>query len=183
MNKRLIEKIKNRDEEAISKLIQDHSNYVYHLIKRIIGSIGTEEDVEECVSDSFIAVINDIDNFNEEKGKLYTFILIKAKYKALDYKRKLEKDKNIQVFIEEADIQSDEKNLEDRVYDRMQLRGIVKIINEFKEPDRTYFYLRYFMHYEVKEIANKFGVTAAAVENRLYRCRQYIRNIYKEEVI
>ena len=52
-----------------------------------------------------------------------------------------------------------------------KLKDIANFINNFKEPDKTYFYLKYFINMESKEIAKKYNTTLSSVENRLYRCR------------
>ncbi|MDO4925023.1 MAG: sigma factor-like helix-turn-helix DNA-binding protein [Turicibacter sp.] len=45
-------------------------------------------------------------------------------------------------------------------------------IDQIKEPDRTYFILKYFQYYETKVIADHFGTTVKAIESSLYRIRK-----------
>ena len=58
-----------------------------------------------------------------------------------------------------------------------KLKDIANFIKKFKEPDKTYFYLKYFMNMEGKDIAKKYDTTLSSVENRLYRCRQALKNM------
>ena len=100
---------------------------------------------------------------------------MKTKYKALDYKRKLDK-KHLSIETLQDNI-SNKTTTEDIVMDKEYNSEIIKIVNNFKEPDKTYFYLRYFMYYKIDDIAKKFKTTRASVENRLYRCRLKIKDI------
>lgn len=100
---------------------------------------------------------------------------MKTKYKSLDYKRKLDK-KHLPIETLQDNI-SNATTTEDIVMDKECNSEIIKFINNFKEPDKTYFYLRYFMYYKIDDIAEKYKTTRASVENRLYRCRLKIKEV------
>lgn len=172
MEKRMIKKIRKRDPKGLDYIINTYSKKVYFLVHKIIGHFGKEE-VEECVSDVFYKVWETIEEYDEKRGDFSAFIFMKTKYLALDYKRKLEKK---QISKEELDNNiASTKITEYTVLDKENSEEIIKIINDFKEPDKTYFYLRYFMYYKIDEIADKYETTRASVENRLYRCRLIIK--------
>ena len=63
------------------------------------------------------------------------------------------------------------------IKDKEKLKDIANFINNLKEPDKTYFYLKYFINMESKEIAKKYNTTLSSVENRLYRCRLALKKI------
>ncbi|MGL5347872.1 MAG: sigma-70 family RNA polymerase sigma factor [Peptostreptococcaceae bacterium] len=172
MEKRMIKKIRKKDPKGLDYIIDTYSKKVYFLVHKIIGYFGKEE-VEECVSDVFYRIWESIEEFDERKGDFSSFIFMKTKYLALDYKRRLEK-KEIQKVELNEDFSSKETT-EHTVLDKENSEEIIKIINDFKEPDKTYFYLRYFMYYKIDEIADKYKITRASVENRLYRCRLIIK--------
>lgn len=173
MDKKIIKKIRKKDPKGLDYLINMYGKKVYFLVDKIIGYYGKEE-VEECVSDVFFKIWENIDEFDESRGSFSSFIFIKAKYLALDYKRKLDKKHIYSLEIDEN--LSDNRPLEHELLDKETSREIIEIIKNFKEPDKTYFYHKYFMYYKVDEIAKKFGVTSSSVENRLYRCRLSIKN-------
>ncbi|MDY2738162.1 sigma-70 family RNA polymerase sigma factor [Intestinibacter sp.] len=173
MEKKMIKKIRKKDPKGLDYMIKTYSKNVYFLVNKIIGYYGKEE-VEECVSDVFFKVWEDIDKFDEARGSFSSFIFIKAKYLALDYKRKLEK--NHLASSEIDDNISNNKLPEHEVLDKETSREIIEVIKSFKEPDKTYFYHKYFMYYKIDEIAQKFGVTSSSIENRLYRCRLIIKD-------
>ena len=174
MEKKMIKKIQKKDTKGLDYIINTYSKKVYFLVNKIIGLYGKEE-VEECVSDVFFSIWNDIEQYDEKRGKFSSFIFMKTKYKALDYKRKLDK-KHLSIEILQDNI-SNTTTTEDIVIDKERNSEIIKIINNFKEPDKTYFYLRYFMYYKIDDIAEKYKATRASVENRLYRSRLKIKEV------
>ena len=176
MEKRIIKRILKKDPKGLDYIMNTYMKKVYFLVDKIIGFYGKEE-VEECVSDVFLAIWEDINQYDESKGSFSSFVFMKTKYKALDYKRKLENKSEKYNILEET--VPDNMSTEDIVLDKENSLEIINIINSFKEPDKTYFYLRYFMYYKIEEIAIKHKTTRASVENRLYRCRLKIKEYMK----
>ncbi|MEF9990702.1 MAG: sigma-70 family RNA polymerase sigma factor [Romboutsia sp.] len=181
MDNEIIKLIKSKDQKGLDLLIDLYSKNIYYIVESIMRGYCSKEDIEECVSDVFLKIWDEIDELEYTKGSLKTFILIKAKYKALDYKRKIiniEKKKLVSIdtfnILGKYDIE--EMNIKEE-----KLKKLINIIKVFKEPDKTYFYLRYFMDYDINSIANKFNDTRSGVENRLYRSRLKVKKLLGEE--
>ena len=172
MEKRMIKKIRKKDPKGLDYIINTYSKKVYFLVYKIIGHFSKEE-VEECVSDVFFKIWDTIEEFDENRGDFSSFIFMKTKYLALDYKRRLEKKELSKIEFDENI--SNKLSVENLILDKESSEEIIGVINKFKEPDRTYFYLRYFMYYKIDEIAKKYETSRASVENRLYRCRLQIK--------
>ena len=92
--------------------------------------------------------------YDNKKGKFETFVFIKAKYIALDYKRKIIKKKEYEKIKEDRLLKINEniayESAEKEVIKKEKLKDIANFINNFKEPDKTYFYLKYFINMESK---------------------------------
>lgn len=177
MEKEIIRKLRNKDSRSLDYIINIYSKKVYFLVSKIIGFYGKEE-IEECMSDVFLNIWNSIDDFNEERSSFSNFVLMKAKYTALDYKRKIErKEQKIKELELKDEVVYNTYNIENIVLDKESNQDIINIINSFKEPDKTYFYLRYFLYYKIDDISKKYDVTRSVVENRLYRCRLQLKEI------
>lgn len=182
MDETIVNRLKHKDEQAFNELIDNYSGAVYYLLKRMIGMIATHEDLEEMTSDVFVAVWNQIDEFNEERGSFQTFIYMKAKYCALTFKRKHERQQEQQDLREINDQHiKDESSLEYVMNQKWFIKQVMTWIDELKEPDRSYFILKYFQYYKTKEIANHFKTSVKAVESSLYRTRKHLLNLREEE--
>ncbi|MDO5011350.1 MAG: sigma factor-like helix-turn-helix DNA-binding protein, partial [Intestinibacter bartlettii] len=65
-------------------------------------------------------------------------------------------------------------------YSKLHNKKIIKTtLDNFKEPDRSIFILRYFYFEKVKAIASKLNLSEKKVENILYRSKTTL----KEELI
>lgn len=182
MDTKIVERIKNKDSKGLDLLINIYSKNIHYIVKTILAGCGTKEDVEECISDIVLSIWKDIYKFEEKRGSFKTFILIKSKYIALDYKRKLErKNEKVEKTPLEELVLPEKSNIEEEMGKKERFKEIINIIKSFKEPDKTYFYLKYFMDYDIKSIASKFEDSVSGVENRLYRCRLKLKNILGEE--
>lgn len=84
----LLKMIKESSNPGLSHLIDQYTPLVYTIVKSKISSVCSEEDIEEIVSDVFIAFYNQIDHVNLSKGSLAAYLTVIAKRKAVDRFRK-----------------------------------------------------------------------------------------------
>ena len=181
MENKIIKLIKKKDHRGIDYIVDLYSDKISYIVNSILKGYSNKEDIEECISDVFISVYNYIHTYDNKKGKFETFVFIKAKYIALDYKRKIIKKKEYEKIKEDRLLKINEniayESAEKEVIKKEKLKDIANFINNLKEPDKTYFYLKYFINMESKEIAKKYNTTLRSVENRLYRCRLALKKI------
>ena len=85
----LAQKLQERDPDALETLISRYSREVFYFIRLVLDGIGVTQDAEECVNDLFVAVWQEIDTFDPERGTLRTWLTMRAKYIALDRRRQL----------------------------------------------------------------------------------------------
>lgn len=183
---KLVSQLKLGDESAVDELYDMYFDRIYYYVKRILGAFGTKEDIEECVSDVFLALWKEIYKFDEERGSFNTFVNVKTRTVALNLRRKLQKHtlKHLNESIDDMDMSENASvSVEEEVFDKIAEHNFLVMIDKFKEPDKTYFHLRYFMNYEIKEIAKAFNTTVSSVDNRLYRCRLLLKKIRCGEVV
>jgi DNA-directed RNA polymerase specialized sigma24 family protein len=78
-----------RNPEALETLISRYSRELFYFIRLVLDGVGVVQDAEECVNDLFVAVWQEIDSFDPERGTLRTWLTMRAKYIALDRRRQL----------------------------------------------------------------------------------------------
>lgn len=169
---KLVEGIKRRDERALGKIMDIYVDSVHYLCKSILR-VYEKEDIEECVQDTFIAVWKDIDKYEEGRGTLKSFILIKARTIALNKKTKLSRVTNI-VPIDDRDFR-DNEIIEEKIVSLEERKELLKAIGNLKEEDREIFIRRYFYNQSIKQIAEACKLTVSAAENRLWRGREKLK--------
>ena len=84
--KSILKKLRNRDEKAFEEIIDLYSAYITAVVRNLLGSRGTKEDVEEVVADTFIALWITAERINyEEYSSIKAYIAVIARNKAHDF--------------------------------------------------------------------------------------------------
>jgi RNA polymerase sigma-70 factor, ECF subfamily len=174
---KLMNALRSQCPSALEQLMDRYGNSVYGLVSRILAGIGQTEDMEECVSDVFLATWKRIEQYDAEKGSLRTWILLLAKYLALDARRKLLRQPGMEEFIDKV---SRGQSLEETVLTKEAMVEMTAWANSLPDPDRTIFYRRYYYYESVEQIAIELKLTSKAVENRLYRLRKSLKSSLNE---
>jgi RNA polymerase sigma-70 factor (ECF subfamily) len=168
----LVSEIKKRNTNAFEFLVQEYTKPVYYLVFNILNTGGTKEDIEECVSDVFLEAWQKIGGFDNKRGSFKTWLLILAKHKALDYKRRAEKYAP-EPFEDDASIAT--IDVEKQAADRETQQIIIKTIHTFNDVDRQLFIRRYFLGEDISTLMSSMGLSRSAVDNRLMRGRNKIK--------
>ena len=165
----IIKYIKNKKEAGMDMLIENYRGLVTAVIRKHLGVLVNYE--EECVSDVFLSVWDNIKSFDKNKNSLKNWICAIAKYKAIDYKRKyLSK-------IETVDL-SNEIYYVDTELIKLEIEEEVEdILSYLSERDRDLFINHYLEGEDLESIALKNNTKVSNLYNRLSRGRRKIREI------
>lgn len=172
-------RFRDKDKLALAEAMDEYGTDVLRLVKRILAGCGRAEDAEECVSDVFLAAWNNIGQYDPEQASFRTWILILAKYKALDLRRKLQPGLGRTMSEEAFPVQSS-SNTEQEILRREAAEELLHHIGQLQEPDRSLFLRRYYLYQSLDELAEAFDFTKKAVENRLYRCRIILKQALQQ---
>jgi RNA polymerase sigma-70 factor (ECF subfamily) len=204
----LAQRLQQRDPEALETLISRYSREVFYFIRLVLDGVGVAQDAEECVNDLFVAVWQEIETFDQERGTLRTWLTMRAKYIALDRRRQLLRRQahTIQSAEENRQWTQDSgsrygsdwgghereqratlpphaeasmENLLEQSERREELRLALATLPEL---DRYLIYQRYFKYASTEELAAKTGLTRHAVDTRLWRARKSLRDALEEHV-
>lgn len=203
----LAQRLQQRDPEALETLISRYSREVYYFIRLVLDGIGVAQDAEECVNDLFVAVWQEIETFDPERGTLRTWLTMRAKYIALDRRRQLCRrqthslqpaDENRQwISLDGSGGKMSgwgghenenrvtlpphpEASLETLLEQSERREELRLALATLPELDRFLIYQRYFKFASTEELAAKTGLTRHAVDTRLWRARKSLREALKE---
>ncbi len=196
--------------EALETLISRYSREMFYFIRLVLVGVGVAQDAEECVNDLFVAVWQEINSFDSERGTLRTWLTMRAKYIALDRRRQLcrrqahivqpaDEHQNWggkesggmgghKVFRwggHEGDSHSElpaysEPSMEHLLEQTERREELRLALATLPELDRQLIYERYFKFASTEELAAKTGLTRHAVDTRLWRARKSLREALKE---
>ena len=167
-----IESIKNRNEAAISCVITRYSKLLWSIAGAVLSGIGSPEDVEECVADTFIYLWEHPEKYDPQRGRLKTWLAIVARTRAADRCRDIAK--RATVPLEDTTF-ADELGVVDGILREDQRQALAVSVDGLGEPDREILIRRYYYDQKPKEIALALNMEVKQVDNRLYRAKQRLR--------
>lgn len=174
-DEKLICAIRARDERAIAHVIETYSRLLWSIASAVLKDVGSVQDVEECVADTFISLWQSPDKFDPARGSLKTWLSITTRSRALDRCRALMR-RDALPLDEAAFLQCRELPEEALLREDARL-SLQEAVDQLDEPDREILLRRYCRDQKPREIALALGIPVKQVENRLYRAKKKLRNI------
>jgi len=170
--------VKQRDPAGLESIMDAYAGKLYGLAGRILHGIAKQEDIEECVSDVFVAFWEQIDRYDPDKGDLLTWLYMLTKFRALDYRRKMI-GKPAHRSFDQIDgwthsIAGSEMT-EQIAIQKEHRTELLKMLHTLPEMDRAILYRRYYADESTDTIAAGLSLSVKAVENRLRRARQILK--------
>ena len=169
-DKELLKKLKKDKSSGLSEVINLYSGLLYKIAGAIILPVGTKEDVEECVSDSFLAFYGEIESFDLGKSGIKTYLALIARRKAIDTYRSLRSKDSTEAAFDEITAESGDFTAE---LDRKN--ALLCAVKNLGEPDSSIIIRKYILGETAGEIADFLGMSESAVQKRLERSREKLR--------
>ena len=174
----LLKMLKNKSEKALEETIEKYTAYVTSIIREILNSKATAEDIEEVVADTFIALWNAAERIDYvHYSSLKAYIGMIARNKAKDY---VKMHKNINVELYENAILIDD-GIEKEMIQKEQQRYIQNLLGKLKGEDQKIFLLHYYQYKKIEEIASIMNMNPQTVKTRLRRGRETLRTLLCNE--
>jgi len=152
-----------------------------YVISGILGNRNS--DIEECLNDTYFKLWKHADRIDLRRASLKTYLKTVARNTALNRLRDLSRDEK---FIVEDDGDTllasyvdQYQNIENRIILQEDVKCLEHVIMCLKEKDRELMVRRYFYLQKSKDIANAMNMTVNAVDSRLSRLREKVRQEYE----
>ncbi len=171
-DEKMITAIRNRSEAAINEAIDKYAKLLWSVAGKALNNVGSAQDIEECVADTFIYLWENPHKFNPSRGKLKTWLSIIARTKATDRCREITKKSTVPL---EDTLITDGLGIVDDVIQEETRRMLIAAINTLGEPDREVLIRRYYYNQKPKEIALILNMSVKQVDNRLYQAKLKLR--------
>ena len=178
LEKQLLELVKRNAENGMSALIDRYTPLVYTIVKNKLSSYYSVEDIEETVSDVFVAFYNSVEKVDLNKGSISAYLSTLAKRKASDRLRRKRLVNTVSIDDENELIEiPDSINVENELEKRELAKRLTEVINALGEPDSTIVYRKFYLFESSAEIANYVGLSSDNVRQRLSRALKIIKTI------
>ena len=175
---RIINLLFERAEPVLAELDRKYGRLVYKIMSNILDN---EEDIRECMNDTWLAVWNSIPP--QRPDSLLQFVCRIAKNKALhryrDGHRK--KREGLTVSLEELSDYLPGTSLEEEYTMGEAIRILNLFLGEQTQENRNIFVLRYWAGVKPEDIAARTGLSRNAVSIRLSRMRKGLKARLRKE--
>ena len=159
----LLKAIAARDEAALAQLYDRYDRILFGLLMRILNN---REEAEDVLQETFIQVWRKAADFDETRGRPFTWLVTLARSRAIDRLRTLASRER----VAEARAREVSEEISDAATDALksEQRGLVsdalaKLPDEQKRP----IMLAYFDGLTQSEIATRLGAPLGTVKTRM----------------
>lgn len=170
-----IKYFKKGKESALEYVIEEYAGIVKAIVYNALKSYKDPYMVEECMSDVFIGAYENAKQFEGDTEDFRKWLCTIAKFKAVDKQRKLARSP---VVTDVDEISSTVHSAEEEFLLRSDTQDLMKMMKSLDKTDCEIFVMKYFLNMKNEEIGKAVGMTKAAVDNRLYRGKKSLKQMY-----
>lgn len=166
----LVSKLKAKDKAALSYLYDKYGAALYGSAMRIIQN---EEITKEVVQDIFLKIWDKIEQYDAQKGRLFTWMLNMARNAAIDKLRSKEIKRSAKTDPMESSVYTvDQQNNTEIPIDGI---GIKELITNLDQEQQFVIIKVYFEGYSHSEIADAYDIPLGTVKSRLRSALKHLR--------
>ena len=164
----LVASLRKKDEEAFGYLYEHYSGALYGVIKQIIGEFELSNDV---LQETFVNIWRRIESYDENKGRLFTWMLNIARNAAIDKTR----SKGFQQSQRQMPLDGDV--IQPSVRPEIDDYGLKKMIFKLKDEQRLLIDLSYFQGFTHEQIATALHIPLGTVKTRIRSALTQLRTL------
>lgn len=155
------------------EIYQRYKDTAYKVAYRFLRDIGSRQDIEDCMNEAFVWLIENEDKYDVTRGNIEQYIYVITRSKALNLRKKLQKAKSrLQENLEE---QVEWLPINEDIYFKEVIKSI---LGELRVEERKLFTMRFIYYYEIEEIAKALKVSRIAIDMRLMRLRKKLHKLF-----
>lgn len=161
--------LQNKDPDGLSALMDRYIPYVSAIVWNILRSAMTVQDVEEVVSDVFMAAWNQPQDLRP--GKVKAWLGSVARHKARNALRAAGQD----LPLEEDVLELEDSSAFEALERREQTELIRQALESLPPKDREIFLRHYYYAQPIKDISREMKMPEGTVKTRLRRGRMKLK--------
>ena len=175
-----MDQLQKHNERALLYVIDEYGGLLKAVISKSLFQMQGYQ--EECMNDVLLAIWDHIESFQPQKNSFKNWIAAIAKYKAIDYLRKYQKEQmEVPLETTECDriMESKSSALEetDEISEEME-----ELLSCLSAQDRELFLRLYIEEESVEEVSQAVQLSKPVIYNRLSRAKKKLRSRKKKQI-
>ena len=167
------------DEQSLAILYDRYNRILFSLVLRILSDREAAEDVLQEV---FLQVWRTASKFDERRGRVFTWLAVMARSRALDLLRSESSRRRTREAVEETMKPQDQQTDGLKALQQSETRlKVSQALGELSEVQRQTLLLAYFQGLSQTEIAERTGDPLGTVKTRIRSSMIRLRELLKEE--
>ncbi|CAI8744137.1 MULTISPECIES: sigma-70 family RNA polymerase sigma factor [Bacillus] len=170
--KNFIKRLQRQKEDALEFIVDTYLPLIKAIVHKVLIPLKNDGLIDECINDIFLSVWNNANKFHGEPEDFKKWIAAIAKFKAIDYYRKV--SKRVKATSDDFDVNTG-KSAEDELIVMEDRNELMKLIHELEPVDQKIFIMKFLLGLKTEEIGEKLGLTRAVIDNRIYRGKKKLQ--------
>lgn len=167
----LLALLKSKSQEGFELLYRNYGKALYGIIFKIVDDQTLAEDT---LQNTFIKIWQNIERYDPEKGRLFTWILNIARNTAIDALRKknnspIDQTKELSQYVYLSQ--------EDSIIQEAELAQIKTILEQLSPDNQVLLDLIYFRGYTQAEVSEELNIPLGTVKSRVRNALIQLRKI------
>ncbi len=167
----ILKLLRENPNRGMEELVCQYSGLLYYVVRgRLRKTLFSEEDIEDCVADSFCEFWESLERFELSKGSIRAWLSKIAANNAGDLLRK-RKNEAGKLSMQDDEVQepADDYSLEGDFETREQRAELLLAVRALESPDREIVIRKFYLQQSSKEIAEALGISVSNVDTRTHR--------------
>ena len=181
----LVQQAINGDQRAYAELMERYRDAIYYMLLKMVNNAS---DAEDLTIEAFGKAFKNIRQYTANFA-FSTWLFKIASNNAIDFMRK-KKLNNVSIdeTLRDTDsipvnIRSEQPTPEESLISEQKIAMLRSIVARLKPRYRKLVELRYFYEYSYEEISAEMGLPIGTVKAQLFRARELLQNVLKENQI
>lgn len=175
-----MDQLQKHNEKALLYVIDEYGGLLKAVISKSLFRMQGYQ--EECMNDVLLAIWNHIESFQPEKNSFKNWIAAIAKYKAIDYLRKYQKEQ-MEVPLETVECDRIMESKPPAMIDANEIsEEMEELLSCLSAQDRELFLRLYIEEESVEEVSQAVRLSKPVIYNRLSRAKKKLRSRKKKQI-
>lgn len=172
-DRELLDWLQKDSDLGAEQLVRQYSSLVAAVVRGVMIPPGTEADLEECVSDTFLLFCRNLHRVDLGKGSVKAYLSAIARNAARSYRRTL--------HPESLPLMEEYPSSDDFWENREHSIDLTNALKKLPKQERELIWRRYYLGMSVKDIAAQEHITENAATLRIRRAIERLRKLLGKE--